>query len=167
MIAQDSDSAVVYADAAEGAGKRIDCSGDGSSIVAVDVARQGKKVGLQAVEQPPRGIGNRRQNIEMWIADMEDSVTIEFARKGRKGEGQAPELQIQRISTAATVDGCQPYCPIERHEKAIERSFPPPRPAARWADPVSAGFHFAAAVCPTLHLDMRRGWPRLDRSGLF
>ena len=103
------------------------------------VAGDGEQVDLDAVEQPRRGVGDRRQDVEMRIADMQDAIAVERGRQAGHFQLEPRQLEIERIANAAPVPRRELKPAAQHLQQESERAVVPARPQAVGAAPVAAG----------------------------
>ena len=113
-------------------------SGNRRVVVAVDVAGQGEQIDFEAAEQRAGGVDKRRKDVEMGVAHMKDSVSVELSRQLPECERQLDQLEIEGIALPLFMERCEAETCSERAEETGEQPFAPAGAAASGADPVPA-----------------------------
>ena len=110
-------------------------------MVSVHVPGHGEHVDFETSEQLPGNVCDRRERVEMRVADMQYPVTIELPRQLRKGELEFAQLEIEGVQPAASMQRREAKARAEYGQKAGEQPLAPAAAPAGGAVPISAVFH--------------------------
>ena len=141
VIAKHGHAVTSHADAVERLCQQPDRTGDRRSMVSVHVPCHGEHVDFKTSEQLSGNVCDRRERVEMRVADMQYPVAIELPRQLWKGELEFAQLEIEGVQPAASMKRREAKARAECGQKAGEQPLAPTAAPAGGAAPISAVFH--------------------------